>query len=134
MNKNKAMKIYNYKTGKAVFVNNEKIEISNKVAEILENYTMFPENMYQDLGVEKRPFVQDKDEDVLKMAEATELEKFENNGENNFNITFMLYKGVVFGVYGEYEGQDANCLKQFDLNQVYNEFKKIMEMSKISTR
>ena len=59
--KNKAMKIYNYKTGKAVFVNNEKIEISNKVAEILENYTMFPENMYQDLGIEKRPFVQDKD-------------------------------------------------------------------------
>lgn len=57
--KNKAMKIYNYKTGKAVFVNNEKIEISNKVAEILENYTMFPENMYQDLGIEKRPFVQD---------------------------------------------------------------------------
>ena len=52
------MKIYNYKTGKAVFVNNEKIEISNKVAEILENYTMFPENMYQDLGIEKRPFVQ----------------------------------------------------------------------------
>ena len=49
--KNKAMKIYNYKTGKAVFVNNEKIEISNKVAEILENYTMFPENMYQDLGI-----------------------------------------------------------------------------------
>ena len=42
------MKIYNYKTGKAVFVNNEKIEISNKVAEILENYTMFPGNMYQD--------------------------------------------------------------------------------------
>ena len=47
------MKIYNYKTGKAVFVNNEKIEISNKVAEILENYTMFPGNMYQDLGIDK---------------------------------------------------------------------------------
>lgn len=119
------MKIYNYKTGKAVFVNNEKIEISNKVAEILENYTMFPEDMYRDLGIEKRPFVQDKDEDVLKMAEATEVENFESNGENNFNITFMLYKGVVFGVYGEYEGQDANCLRQFDLNQVYNEFKNL---------
>ena len=119
------MKIYNYKTGKAVFVNNEKIEISNKVAEILENYTMFPGNMYQDLGIDKRAFVQDKDEDLLKMAEATELENFESNGENNFNVTFMLYKGVVFGVYGEYEGQDANCLRQFDLNQVYNEFKKI---------
>ena len=117
------MKIYNYKTGKAVFVNNEKIEISNKVAEILENYTMFPGNMYQDLGIEKRPFVQDKDEDVLKMAEATEVENFESNGENNFNVTFILYKGVVFGVYGEYEGQDANCLRQFNLNQVYNEFK-----------
>lgn len=121
--KNKAMKIYNYKTGKAVFVNNEKIEISNKVAEILENYTMFPENMYQDLGIEERPFVQDKDGDVLKMAESTEVENFESNGENNFNVTFMLYKGVVFGVYGEYEGQDASCLRQFDLNQVYNEFK-----------
>ena len=121
--KNKAMKIYNYKTGKAVFVNNEKIEISNKVAEILENYTMFPENMYQDLVIEKRPFVQDKDGDVLKMAESTEVENFESNGENNFNVTFMLYKGVVFGVYGEYEGQDASCLRQFDLNQVYNEFK-----------
>ena len=84
------MKIYNYKTGKAVFVNNEKIEISNKVAEILENYTMFPENMYQDLGIEKRPFVQDKDGDVLKMAESTEVENFESNGENNFNVTFML--------------------------------------------
>lgn len=117
------MKIYNYKTGKAVFVNNEKIEISNKVAEILENYTMFPEDMYRDLGIEKRPFVQDKDEDVLKMAESTEVENFESNGENNFNVTFMLYKGVVFGVYGEYEGQDASCLRQFDLNQVYNEFK-----------
>lgn len=123
--KNKAMKIYNYKTGKAVFVNNEKIEISNKVAEILENYTMFPGNMYQDLGIDKRAFVQDKDEDLLKMAEATELENFESNGENNFNVTFMLYKGVVFGVYGEYEGQDANCLRQFDLNQVYNEFKNL---------
>lgn len=100
------MKIYNYKTGKAVFVNNEKIEISNKVAEILENYTMFPGNMYQDLGIDKRAFVQDKDEDLLKMAEATEVENFESNGENNFNVTFMLYKGVVFGVYGEYEGQD----------------------------
>ena len=121
--KNKAMKIYNYKTGKAVFVNNEKIEISNKVAEILENYTMFPENMYQHLAIEKRPFVQDKDGDVLKMAESTEVENFESNGENNFNVTFMLYKGVVFGVYGEYEGQDASCLRQFDLNQVYNEFK-----------
>nr|WP_306449065.1 hypothetical protein [Odoribacter splanchnicus] len=119
------MKIYNYKTGKAVFVNNEKIEISNKVAEILENYTMFPENMYQDLGIEKRPFVQDKDEDVLKMAESTEVENFESNGENNFNVTFMLYKGVVFGVYGEYEGQDANCLRQFNLTQVYNEFKNL---------
>lgn len=117
------MKIYNYKTGKAVFVNNEKIEISNKVAEILENYTMFPGNMYQDLGIDKRAFVQDKDEDLLKMAEATEVENFESNGENNFNVTFMLYKGVVFGVYGEYEGQDASCLRQFDLNQVYNEFK-----------
>ena len=94
------MKIYNYKTGKAVFVNNEKIEISNKVAEILENYTMFPGNMYQDLGIDKRAFVQDKDEDLLKMAEATEVENFESNGENNFNVTFMLYKGVVFGVYG----------------------------------
>lgn len=121
--KNKAMKIYNYKTGKAVFVNNEKIEISNKVAEILENYTMFPGNMYQDLGIDKRAFVQDKDEDLLKMAESTEVENFESNGENNFNVTFMLYKGVVFGVYGEYEGQDASCLRQFDLNQVYNEFK-----------
>ena len=119
------MKIYNYKTGKAVFVNNEKIEISNKVAEILENYTMVPGNMYQDLGIDKRAFVQDKDEDLLKMAEATELENFESNGENNFNVTFMLYKGVVFGVYGEYEGQDANCLRQFDLNQVYNEFKNL---------
>ena len=68
-------------------------------------------------------FVQDKDGDVLKMAESTEVENFESNGENNFNVTFMLYKGVVFGVYGEYEGQDASCLRQFDLNQVYNEFK-----------
>lgn len=117
------MKIYNYKTGKSVFLNNQKVEISNKVAEILENYTMFPENMYQDLGIEKIPFVQDKDEDVLKMAEATELEHFESNGENNFDVTFMLYKGVVFGVYGDYEGQDAKCLRQFDLNQVYNQFK-----------
>lgn len=87
--KNKAMKIYNYKTGKAVFVNNEKIEISNKVAEILENYTMFPENMYQDLGIEKRPFVQDKDGDVLKMAESTEVENFESN-----EIIYFTFIGV----------------------------------------
>ena len=96
--KNKAMKIYNYKTGKAVFVNNEKIEISNKVAEILENYTMFPENMYQDLGIEKRPFVQDKDGDVLKMAESTEV-KISKVMEK---ITLMLLLCSTKGLYLEF--------------------------------
>ena len=119
------MKVYNYKTGKAIFVNNEKIGISNKVAEILENYTIFPKQMYQNLGIDKNEFVQDRDEDILRMAEATEVEHFESNGENNFDVTFMIYGGSVFGVYGEYEGQDASCLGNFDLNQVYAEFKKL---------
>lgn len=118
------MKIYNYKTGKAVFINNVKTEISEDVAMVLERRPCFPKQMYEDLELEHVTFVRDSDETTLKLAENTTVERFVvKKGDWDFDVTFLLYNGSVFSVYGDYNGQDAGLLRQFDLNQVYNEFK-----------
>lgn len=118
------MKIYNYKTGKAVFINNVKTDISEETAFVLESSPIFPEEMYKDLGLNRVTFVRDSDETTLKLAGNTQIENFTlKNEQYDFNVTFLLYKGVPFWIFGEYQGQDASILRQFNINQVYIEFK-----------
>lgn len=118
------MKVYNYKTGKSVFINNVKTDISEETAFVIESNPIFPEEMYKTLGLNRVTFVQDSDETILKLAENTQVENFTFKSEqNDFDVTFLLYNGVPFWISGEYQGQDASVLRQFNINQVYTEFK-----------
>lgn len=124
------MKIYNYRNGDhAIFINNEKIVLTEKERQIIENLPLFPKEMFKEVtGKERVAFVQDSDADTLALVRATEMHRFVNTDyptmkDRNFDVTFLSYKGNVFGVFGDYENQDASCLKRFDLNQVMEEFK-----------
>ncbi|RHJ76134.1 hypothetical protein [Parabacteroides sp. AM08-6] len=116
------MRVYNYKDGKAVFVNNERTFISENVAKVIEIGINYPDNLQADAGVTTPDFVRHKDEDILKMAELVEVEHFVIP-EKQTDITFFLYKGKVLKISGKIGPYTETKLSCFNLEDLYEQLK-----------